>query len=245
MNPEKWYFSIVDVCGVLTESKDPTAYWRKLKQRLKAEGNETVTNCHGLKLRAADGKMRLTDWWGLMIILISFELCSLAEARDSVIWWGRTETEGGSPIFIDGCFQKMKIEKILHPSPLQIRKRLNVKDLWEIVIKERCEHSLKRGVLVCWCTYQKPFQKPIGGWKAVSGILEVLTTFVKAVSTFSEVVTTFEKVVTAFAKIVTTLMTRYAFSVILRHSIQWKTVPLVSRNMMSKYDSFVIDWFSV
>ena len=58
---EKWYFSIVDVCGVLTDSKDATAYWRKLKQRLKAEGNETVTNCHALKLRAADGKMRLTD----------------------------------------------------------------------------------------------------------------------------------------------------------------------------------------
>ena len=58
---EKWYFSIVDVCGVLTDSKDATTYWRKLKQRLKAEGNETVTNCHALKLRAADGKMRLTD----------------------------------------------------------------------------------------------------------------------------------------------------------------------------------------
>jgi hypothetical protein len=58
---EKWYFSIVDVVDVLTESKDPTAYWRKLKQRLKDEGNETVTNCHGLKMRAADGKMRLTD----------------------------------------------------------------------------------------------------------------------------------------------------------------------------------------
>ena len=58
---EKWYFSIVDVCGVLTDSKDPTAYWRKLKQRLKEEGNETVTNCHAFKLRAADGKMRLTD----------------------------------------------------------------------------------------------------------------------------------------------------------------------------------------
>ena len=58
---EKWYFSIVDVCGVLTDSKDPTAYWRKLIQRLKEEGNETVTNCHAFKLRAADGKMRLTD----------------------------------------------------------------------------------------------------------------------------------------------------------------------------------------
>ena len=58
---EKWYFSIVDTVSVLTESIDPSAYWRKLKQRLKAEGNETVTNCHGLKMKAADGKMRLTD----------------------------------------------------------------------------------------------------------------------------------------------------------------------------------------
>ena len=58
---EKWYFSVVDVCDVLTDSKDPQAYWRKLKQRLKEEGNETVTNCHALKLKAIDGKMRLTD----------------------------------------------------------------------------------------------------------------------------------------------------------------------------------------
>ena len=57
----KWYVSIVDVIAVLTESKDAAAYWRKLKQRLKAEGNETVTNCHGLKKTAPDGKMRLTD----------------------------------------------------------------------------------------------------------------------------------------------------------------------------------------
>ena len=61
---EKWYFSIVDVTAVLTDSKDyitARKYWNKLKQRLKEEGNETVTNCHQLKLRAADGKMRLTD----------------------------------------------------------------------------------------------------------------------------------------------------------------------------------------
>ncbi len=57
----KWYFSIVDVVGVLTESIDVASYWRKLKQRLRDEGNETVTNCHGLKMLAADGKMRLTD----------------------------------------------------------------------------------------------------------------------------------------------------------------------------------------
>lgn len=61
---EKWYFSIVDVVGILAESKDyQTArkYWNKLKQRLKEEGLESVTNCHQLKLRAEDGKMRLTD----------------------------------------------------------------------------------------------------------------------------------------------------------------------------------------
>ena len=58
---EQWYFSIVDVIEALTESVDASAYWRKLKQRLKAEGNETVTNCHGLKMLAVDGKMRVTD----------------------------------------------------------------------------------------------------------------------------------------------------------------------------------------
>jgi DNA-damage-inducible protein D len=58
---EIWYFSITDVVAILTDSKDPLAYWRKLKERLKKEGNETVTNCHGLKMQAADGKMRLTD----------------------------------------------------------------------------------------------------------------------------------------------------------------------------------------
>ena len=58
---EEWYFSIIDVIAVLTESKDANAYWRKLKQRLIKEGNETVTNCHALKMKAADGKRRLTD----------------------------------------------------------------------------------------------------------------------------------------------------------------------------------------
>jgi len=58
---QKWYFSIVDVIAILTESIDPSAYWRKLKERLKKEGNETVTNCHALKMEAADGKQRVTD----------------------------------------------------------------------------------------------------------------------------------------------------------------------------------------
>ena len=58
---EKYYISIVDLVGVLSESDNPRKYWNKLKQRLKEEGNETVTNCHQLKLKSQDGKYRLTD----------------------------------------------------------------------------------------------------------------------------------------------------------------------------------------
>jgi hypothetical protein len=58
---EKWYFSVVDVIAVLTESENPQVYWRVLKKRLADEGNETVTICNGLKMLAADGKMRMTD----------------------------------------------------------------------------------------------------------------------------------------------------------------------------------------
>lgn len=57
----KWYVAIVDVVAALTESPNPQVYWRVLKKRLLAEGNQTVTNCNGLKMEAPDGKMRLTD----------------------------------------------------------------------------------------------------------------------------------------------------------------------------------------
>jgi hypothetical protein len=61
---QKWFFSVIDIVAVLTDQNDPVKannYWRKLKQRLKEEGSETVTNCHSLKMEAIDGKMRLTD----------------------------------------------------------------------------------------------------------------------------------------------------------------------------------------
>ena len=58
---EKYYVSVVDVVGIISDSKNKQAYWRKLKQRLKEEGNETVTNCHTLKLKTQDGKYRMTD----------------------------------------------------------------------------------------------------------------------------------------------------------------------------------------
>lgn len=58
---EEWYFSVVDVVGVLTESENPSTYWKVLKNRLKKEGSQLVTNCNQLKMKSADGKMRLTD----------------------------------------------------------------------------------------------------------------------------------------------------------------------------------------
>ncbi|KJW02393.1 hypothetical protein REIP_0401 [Rickettsia endosymbiont of Ixodes pacificus] len=61
LHNNEWWFSVVDVVGALTDSADSSAYWCKLKQRLNQEESEVVTNCHGLKLKAPDGKMRLTD----------------------------------------------------------------------------------------------------------------------------------------------------------------------------------------
>lgn len=58
---EEWYFAVVDVIGVLTDSKDPAAYWRKLKQRLRQEGNQTVTDCHALKMTAATKPMGMQE----------------------------------------------------------------------------------------------------------------------------------------------------------------------------------------
>ena len=58
---EKYYISVIDIVGILSESSNPQTYWRVMKKRLKDEGNETVTNCNALKLRAQDGKYRLTD----------------------------------------------------------------------------------------------------------------------------------------------------------------------------------------
>ena len=85
----KWYFSIVDIVSVLTDSVDAGAYWRKLKERLIKEGNETVTNCHGLKMRAADGKMRVAD---VADTINKYEL----------------------PVNIEEIFQQVKVQQLEH-----------------------------------------------------------------------------------------------------------------------------------
>ena len=90
---EKWYFSIVDVIVILTDSADPFAYWRKMKQRLKAEGNETVTNCHALKMPAADGKMRLTDVADTEQLLRLIQTIPSPKAEPFKLWLARVGYE--------------------------------------------------------------------------------------------------------------------------------------------------------
>ena len=91
---DEWYFSIVDVVGVLAESKDPVSYWRKLKQRLKNEGNETVTNCHALKMTAQDGKKRLTDVASTEQLLRLIQSIPSKKAEPFKVWLAQVGREG-------------------------------------------------------------------------------------------------------------------------------------------------------
>ena len=90
---EKWYFSVVDVVGVLTESIDAGAYWRKLKERLRKEGNETVTNCHSLKMPAADGRMRVTDVADTEQLFRLIQSVPSPKAEPFKIWLARVGSE--------------------------------------------------------------------------------------------------------------------------------------------------------
>lgn len=92
---EEWYFSAVDVCNILADSasKDPGAYWRKLKQRLKAEGSELVTNCHGLKMRADDGKMRTTDCLDTKGVLRLVQSIPSPKAEPFKMWLAQVGSE--------------------------------------------------------------------------------------------------------------------------------------------------------
>ncbi|MCL1911665.1 MAG: hypothetical protein FWG13_05625 [Leptospirales bacterium] len=90
---EKWWLSVVDVVSVLTDSSDSQAYWRKLKQRLKEEGNETVTNCHGLKMLAPDGKMRFTDVADTEQILRLIQSIPSKKAEPFKLWLAKVGSE--------------------------------------------------------------------------------------------------------------------------------------------------------
>lgn len=104
---EQWYFSVVDVVGALTDSVDKSAYWRKLKQRLKNEGSETVTICHRLKMQAEDGKMRLTDAANTKGILRIIQSIPSPKAEPFKQWLAQVGAE--------------RIEEIENPEIAQIR----------------------------------------------------------------------------------------------------------------------------
>lgn len=89
----EWYYSIVDVVYILTESKDSISYWRKLKQRLNKEGNESVTNCHGLKMVAKDGKLREIDCANRETIFRLIQSIPSPKAEPFKLWFARLAEE--------------------------------------------------------------------------------------------------------------------------------------------------------
>lgn len=145
---EEWYFSIVDVVSVLTDSKDPTAYWRKLKQRLKAEGNETVTNCHGLKMTAADGKKRLTDVADTAQLLRIIQSIPSPKAEPFKMWLAEVGKERidetiDPELAIDRAFEtyqkKGYSNEWIQQRLLSIRIRNNLTDEWD-------KHGIQKGI---------------------------------------------------------------------------------------------------
>lgn len=96
---EKYYISVVDIVGVLSESEDNQTYWRVLKHRLKKEGNETVTNCNGLKLKAKDGKYRTTDVVDIEGMFRLIESIPSKNAEPIKIWLAKLGKERIDEIF--------------------------------------------------------------------------------------------------------------------------------------------------
>ena len=96
---EKYYISVVDIVGVISESKDKQAYWRKMKQRLKQEGNETVTNCHGLKIKAQDGKYRMTDVVDIEGMFRIIESIPSKNAEPIKVWLAKLGSERIDEVF--------------------------------------------------------------------------------------------------------------------------------------------------
>ena len=137
---EKWYFSIVDVVGILSESIDPNAYWRKLKQRLNAEGNETVTNCHALKMKAADGKMRLTDVADTEQLLRLIQSIPSKKAEPFKLWLARVgserideieDPEKGFDRLMETYFRKGYSKEWINQRLKSIEVRKELTDEWE------------------------------------------------------------------------------------------------------------------
>ena len=145
---EEWYFSVVDVVGTLTDSKDPGAYWRKLKQRLNEEGSEVVTFCHGLKLKAADGKMRESDVADMQGIFRIIQSVPSPKAEPFKMWLAEVGKERSDEIVDPELTIERALETYLRKGysrewinqrlqAIQVRKELT--DSWQ-------EHGVKEGL---------------------------------------------------------------------------------------------------
>ena len=145
---EEWYFSVVDVVGTLIDSKDPGAYWRKLKQRLKEEGSEVVTFCHGLKLKAADGKMRESDVADMQGIFRIIQSVPSPKAEPFKMWLAEVGKERLDEIVDPELTIERALETYLRKGysrewinqrlqAIQVRKELT--DSWQ-------EHGVKEGL---------------------------------------------------------------------------------------------------
>ncbi len=149
---EKWFFSIVDVIGLLTKSINPQAYWRKLKERLKKEGNETVTNCHGLKMEAADGKMRLTDVADTEQLLRLIQSIPSPNAEPFKIWLAKVgyerieETEDPEKAFeraMETYLKKGYSKNWVNQRIKSIEVRKDLTDEWELRgVKKGLEYAI-------------------------------------------------------------------------------------------------------
>lgn len=137
---EEWYFSVVDVVSALTGSVDGRKYWNKLKQRLKEEGNETVTNCHQLKMPAGDGKMRMTDAATTEQLLRIIQSVPSPKAEPFKLWLARVGTERieettDPELAIDRAFEtylkKGCTKEWIHQRLLSIRIRNDLTAEWE------------------------------------------------------------------------------------------------------------------
>lgn len=145
---EKWYFSIVDAVAVLTDSVDPTAYWRKLKQRLKAEGNETVTSCHGLKMKAPDGKMRMTDVADTEQLFRLIQSIPSPKAEPFKLWMAQVAADRLDQMQDPelGIEQALTDYKRLGYSENWINQRLKSIEIRKDLTDEWKRHGLKEGV---------------------------------------------------------------------------------------------------
>lgn len=145
---EKWYFSVVDVVAILTESNNPQTYWRVLKKRLADEGNQTVTNCNAFKMRAADGKMRLTDMADQELLFRIIQSIPSPKAEPFKLWMARVAAERLDQMQDPelSINQAMMDYKRLGYSDNWINQRLKSIEIRKELTDEWKRHGLQEGV---------------------------------------------------------------------------------------------------